>query len=118
MMHIMEYYSSGVSVHKPEYDLNIHAICVSPLQNKVLAVLDAIEAAQNLISKNATDLLNRVTTFSLSHILNIYSKCEVIYTVSSSSSPSGNREIHSDHSRLLRSVHRVGQNVCKCHSLC
>ncbi|XP_036932181.1 prominin-1-A isoform X2 [Acanthopagrus latus] len=33
----------------------------SDLPNKVLAVLDAIEAAQHLISQNATDLINRET---------------------------------------------------------
>lgn len=34
---------------------------ISSLQNKVLAVIDAIEAAQYLISQNATHLINRVT---------------------------------------------------------
>uniref|UniRef100_A0A4W6FZG8 Prominin 1a n=1 Tax=Lates calcarifer TaxID=8187 RepID=A0A4W6FZG8_LATCA len=43
------------------FRLNLHKIIVSSLQNKVLAVLEAIEAAQYLISKNATHLINRET---------------------------------------------------------
>lgn len=89
--------------------MNLNPPDSSP-QNKVLAVLEAIEAAQYLISRNASHLINRVTAGLLSLFVSILRY--VTHTMSSSSS--GDREIHSDHCWLLPSVHRVGQDVCEC----